>query len=127
MRNVVKVTHKGDFKKTTSFLNRVQKLNFETIFDKYGKMGVDELRRATPKDTGKTAASWGYTVEVGHDSATVIWTNNNINQGENIALLIQYGHGTATGGYVRGFDYINPAMDRIYEKCLDEIWREVSK
>lgn len=127
MSGIITVTHTGDFSKTRMFLERIKKLNLRSIFDKYGRQGVEELQKATPKKTGKTAASWSYKVEYKKGEAIITWSNSNENNGEVIALLIQYGHGIKNGGYVKGQDYINPAMDKVYKNCLDDVWREVTK
>jgi len=90
-------------------------------------MGVDALRDATPKDTGKTADSWGYEIIVNNGSASIVWTNSNQNHGVYIAVLIQYGHATRGGGYVQGRDYINPAMRPVFDKIANDAWLEVTK
>lgn len=124
---MIKITQKGDWKKTDLFLNRIKSLFKNGIFDKYGKAGVDALRASTPIDSGETANSWSYNVSIGHSRVTISWENSHINQGVPIAIILQYGHGTGTGGYVQGRDYINPAMKRIFENMADELWREVTK
>lgn len=124
---MIKITQKGDWKKTDLFLNRIKSLFKNGIFDKYGKAGVDALRASTPIDSGETANSWSYNVSIGHSRVTISWENSNVNQGVPIAIILQYGHGTGTGGYVQGRDYINPAMKRIFENMADELWREVTK
>lgn len=125
---MVRLTAKGDFKKTERLLEKVMEGFGSGILDKYGQMGVDALRRATPVDTGKTSESWDYRIERnGKHDTKIIWTNTNINKGVNIAIILQYGHGTRNGGYVTGIDYINPAMRPIFEKIADEAAKEVSK
>lgn len=124
---MITFSHKGDLSKTNSFFERVKEIGRLSVLDKYGKMGVDALRAATPKDTGKTAESWTYDIEHKDGSASIIWSNTNINDGANIAVLIQYGHGTGTGGYVKGIDYINPSMTPIFDKIANSAWEEVSK
>lgn len=125
---MVKFTHKGDLSKTTRFLQKARVVNFRKILDKYGKEGVLALAAATPRDTGTTAASWGYQIiQNGNKSSTIKWTNSNTNNGVPIAILIQYGHGTGNGGYVQGRDYINPTMKPIFDKIADEAWKEVSQ
>lgn len=93
--------------------------------DELGQRGVEALSAATPKRTGRTAASWGYEIKKGRGHATLAWTNSNFNDGEQIAVLIQYGHGTGRGTYVQGVDYINPAMRNVFQEIADEIWEEV--
>ena len=95
------------------------------ILDKYGKMGVNALANATPLDSGKTAESWGYEISVKKEGATIHWTNTNQNNGVHIAVILQYGHGTGTGGYVQGIDYINPAIRPVFDKIVEEAWMEV--
>lgn len=122
---MIKITAKGSFNKTVKFLNFVYRKDFLDRLEQYGQIGVDALASATPVDTGKTAASWGYTVERTRDSVSIIWTNSNVESGVPIAILIQYGHGTRNGGYVEGRDYINPAIQPIFDKISEEIWKEV--
>ena len=101
------------------------KEEFKTL-DRFGQAGVEALRAATPVQSGETASLWGY--EIQNDGATVkiVWTNENINQGVNIAVIIQYGHGTGTGGYVQGRDYINPALRSVFDNIANEVWKEVT-
>lgn len=123
---VIKITQKGDYKKITGFLERVkEKLRFG-ILDKYGKMGVEALSKATPIDTGRTAESWRYEIQNGPNGASLSFHNDNINGYVNIAIILQYGHGTGTGGWVEGRDYINPAIQPIFDKIADEAWKEVT-
>lgn len=116
----------GDFSKTMSFLEKVKNIVGNGIFDKYGKMGVTALRSATPKDTGRTANAWRYEVKKEPGSVTIDWLNDNVNDGVLIAVILQYGHGTGTGGYVQGTDYINPAMKPIFDQIADDLWKEVT-
>ena len=120
--------HKGDFSMTEKFLNRMSLLSFAKKMDKYGKMGVQALQDATPIDTGITAASWYYEIVEEKGSCTIYFMNSNTaptNPNINIALLIQYGHGTRNGGYVLGRDYINPALQPIFDQMAEEAWNEV--
>ena len=96
------------------------------ILNKYGKMGVSALAAATPVDTGKTADSWIYEIETSKDSYTITWSNTNVNNHVNIALILQYGHATRNGGYVSGRDYINPALQPVFDQIAEEAWREVT-
>lgn len=116
---------KGNMSKTQSYLNKLQSLSHNSIFDKYGQEGVIALSEATPKNTGLTASSWYYKVEYTKDGAVISWNNSNTNNGVNIAMILQYGHGTGTGGYVTGIDYINPAMEPVFTKILEDAWKEV--
>ena len=128
MANFIEFTQKGDFSKTTKFLDKLFKGRYiETMLKKYGDRGVEALSAATPVDTGKTAASWSYEIIHEGDVWTLAFNNDNINKGRNIAILLQYGHGTNNGGYVRGRDYINPAVRPIFDKLADEAWEEVTK
>ena len=122
----VVITQKGSFSKTFKFLQKIQSKWFYRRLQKYGQMGVDVLREATPKRTGKTSESWGYEIKITEDSASIIWTNTNVNDWANVAVLIQYGHATRNGGYVQGIDYINPAMKPVFDKIADSIWLEVT-
>lgn len=119
--------HKGNLKKTIKFLERMVKEEYLNNLDKYGREGVDALSSATPVDTGKTAASWDYRIEKTNSGTKIIWTNSNVNNGVNIAIILQYGHGTNHGGYVQGRDYINPAIRPIFDKIADNAWKEVTK
>lgn len=124
---MIVVTQKGNFSKTKKFLERAKNLARLGVFDKYGKAGVDALSAATPIDSGETANSWKYEVKITKGGVHIAWYNTNLVNGVEIALLLQYGHGTGTGGYVQGRDYINPAMRPIFDAMADEAWREVTK
>ena len=117
----------GDYKKTERWLTSHKQLNIDEILNRYGRAGVDALKGATPVLTGKTAASWSYEIEKSGNNYTISFKNDNINRGVNIALILQYGHGTGTGGYVAGRDYINPAIAPIFDKLADDAWREITK
>lgn len=99
----------------------------KSIYTKYAEEGVKALENATPKDTGLTAASWYYKIEDTKGGVTISWLNSNINKNVQIAIIIQFGHGTGTGGYVRGVDYINPAMEKVFKEMANQLWEEVSK
>lgn len=118
---------KGDFKNTYRFLDRVRKLDFESLLEKYGQEGVDALAAATPKRTGKTAASWSYEIVKQNGRISVFWTNDNMNEGVPIAVILEYGHGTGWGSYVQGRHYISPAIQPVFDKIADEVRREVSR
>lgn len=119
--------HKGDFSKATRYLERVKHAARLSILDKYGREGVAALASATPTETGLTASSWYYKVENGKGSATISFHNSNIQNGVPIAIILQYGHGTGTGGWVEGRDYINPAIQPIFDRIVNDAWREVTK
>ena len=125
MSKVIEIRQKGDFKKSLTFFSHIKSWSVRPILEKYGKLGVERLADATPKATGKTAASWSYTVTKGKESITITWRNSNIVDGVPIAVILQYGHGTRNGGYVEGVDYINPAMRPIFERIAARAWGEV--
>ena len=118
--------HKGDFSKTEKFFNSLLKLDYLNVLERYGQAGVAALASATPKDSGLTAASWDYEITHNGKETTIAFTNSNISNGVNIAIILQYGHGTKGGGYVAGRDYINPAIQPIFDKMANEAWREVT-
>jgi len=124
----VNFTHYGNFNRFETFLKKVVRIKpvIRLILDKYGRKGVDALKEATPKDSGKTADSWTYEIEEENGALKIVWRNSNVNDGRVIALLLQYGHGTGTGGYVQGTDYINPAIAEIFGQMADEAWKEVT-
>lgn len=116
---------KGDFKNTYAFLNRIIKLDFDKVLAKYGELGVEALAEATPKRTGKTAASWTYKIEKSFSGISISWTNSNISKNVNIAVILDTGHGTKNGGYVRGRHYISPTIQPIFDLIAKEAWEEV--
>ena len=118
---------KGDFSKLTRFLERVKEAVHLGDLDKYGRQGVAALSSATPVDSGLTAESWYYEIENKNGSATITFNNSNIQNGVPIAIILQYGHGTRNGGWVDGRDYINPAIQPIFDEIVNEAWREVTK
>ena len=117
---------KGDFNNTEKLLKQSLSDEWTRILDHYGREGVDALRHATPKDTGRTADSWTYDIVVKDGTVTIEWYNSHMNKGVNIAILLQYGHATGTGGYVQGLDYINPALRPIFEELAEKAWKEVT-
>ena len=119
--------HKGDFSKATRYFERVKQAARLGILDKYGREGVAALASATPTDTGLTARSWYYEIETAKGSTKISFLNSNIQNGVPIAIILQYGHGTGTGGWVQGRDYINPAIQPIFDRIVAEAWREVTK
>lgn len=118
---------KGDFSKLTRYLERVKEAVKLGNLDKYGREGVAALASATPIESGKTASSWYYEIENSNGSATISFYNSNVNNGVPIAIILQYGHGTGTGGWVQGRDYINPAIQPVFDRIAEEAWREVTK
>lgn len=119
------IKHSGSFNKIEKFLNFVSDMRNMPNLDKYGREGVAALASATPVDSGKTAASWDYEIVEKRGSVTINWTNSNINDGVPVALVLQYGHGTRNGGYVKGIDYINPALKPLFEKIAESAWEEM--
>ena len=118
---------KGDFSKLTRYLERVKEVIRRGDLDKYGRAGVAALVSATPIDTGLTASSWYYKIEHSNGSAVISFHNSNIQNGVPIAIILQYGHGTGTGGWVEGRDYINPAIRPIFDAIANDAWREVTR
>ena len=123
---MIRFVHKGNFNNIDKFLSKSKSLNFASIISRYGQMGVDILAAATPTDSGKTAESWSYEYESFHGGFALYWTNDNTNEGYNIAILINYGHGTGTGGYVESNPFISPAIRPVFEEMADAIWKEVT-
>jgi len=118
---------KGDFKNTYNLLERFRKLDFDSMMEKYAEEGVEALASATPKRTGKTAASWSYEIVKERGRMSIYWTNDNMSDGVPIAVIIEYGHGTGWGSYVQGRHYISPAIQPIFDKISEEVRKEVSK
>lgn len=124
---MISFRHKGDFKKVTRYFERVREAAHVGILDKYGREGVAALASATPVDTGLTASSWYYEIENKNGSAVIRFNNSNIQNGVPIAIILQYGHGTRNGGWVQGRDYINPAIQPIFDRIVVAAWKEVTK
>jgi len=121
------VTNKGDFHNLERFLKKNKQIDMDHYLEKFGQAGVEALRKATPKDTGLTSESWYYEIDKGKFKTTITWKNSNvIDEWYNVAIGIQYGHGTANGVYVQGIDYINPAMSTIFDELANQIWEEVT-
>lgn len=124
---MLSITYKGDFTNSMGFLNRIKRMRVRSMLEDCGREGVASLQEATPKDTGLTAASWSYEIEETRDGYTLRWNNSNVNNGVNIALILQRGHGKRNGGYVAGINYINPALAPIFEKIKQKALEEVSE
>lgn len=124
---MVTFRHKVDFSKTIRFMENAKKAVRLADLDKYGREGVAALASATPVDTGLTASSWYYEIVIKDGSATITFYNSNIQNGVPIAIILQYGHGTRNGGWVQGRDYINPAIQPIFDKIANQAWKEVTK
>ena len=124
---MISFRQKGDFSKLTSFLEKAKESVKIGDLDKYGREGVAALSSATPIDSGKTANSWSYQITNKNGSVTISFNNSNIQNGVPIAIILQYGHGTKNGGWVQGRDYINPAIQPVFDEIVDKAWREVTK
>ena len=122
---MITINHYGDFKKLTNFLEKMKRMFDVSILDKYGREGVAALSAATPIDSGKTASSWISEIKDIKDGMTLTFNNTNIQNGVPIAIILQYGHGTRNGGWVEGRDYINPAIQPVFDKLANEAWKEV--
>lgn len=122
---MISFIQKGDFRKTEKLLKKTFRKDFRKILDDYGKRGVQLLSDATPVETGETAISWGYEIIQNGSSISVQWHNYNVNKGVNIAIILQYGHATRSGGWVEGRDYINPALRPVFDELADKAWKEV--
>ena len=123
---MIKLTSKKGWGKTEKLLKNSFGDKWFSVLEKYGSQGVQALSAATPTESGKTASSWDYKIVKKGGKVSVIWNNSNIKNGVNIAVILQYGHGTGTGGYVQGRDYINPALRPIFDAMADAAWKEVT-
>lgn len=124
---VITFKQEGDFSKLTNYLERVRNYAHVGILDKYGQEGVKALAMATPIDSGETASSWYYETEITKGSAKITFYNSNVQNGVPIAIILQYGHGTRNGGWVEGRDYINPAIQPIFDRIVEEAWKGVTR
>ncbi len=122
---MIGITSNGDFNNTRNFLNRLLKGDIFSGLDRYGRIGVDALSKATPVDSSLTANSWTYRIIKDRRRPGIEWYNTNIAGDTSVAILIQYGHATGTGGYVAGRDFINPAMRPIFDRIADDVWKKV--
>ena len=127
MGRVIKFYHKGNFGKATKFFNILLDRKYLNKLDVYGQMGVEALQAATPTDTGETARSWSYEITQDKKRATITWTNSQIVDHVNIAIILQYGHATRNGSWVEGRDYINPALQPLFDQMAEEVWGEVKE
>lgn len=123
---MISFRHSGDFKHTEKFFDKATNIDNLSSIEKYALEGVAALALATPFRTGKTASSWDYEIHRSSGKISIYWTNDNLNKGVNIAVILQYGHGTRNGGYVMGRDYINPAIRPIFDKIAEAAWKEVT-
>ena len=120
------ISSKGSFKNTEKFLQSMSKGDMFRSLDKYGQEGVAALSAATPVESGATAAAWSYEVTKGRGQYSISWTNGHIVGGVPVVILLQYGHGTGTGGYVQGRDFINPALKPIFDRIASDVWKAVT-
>lgn len=123
----IKFNHTGNFSKTLQFLNILTKREYLNKLNKYGLEGVQALASVTPKRTGLTAASWTYKIEEQDGKVTMSWFNTNVQNGVQIAVILDYGHGTGRGTFVQGRHYISPAIQPVFDKIADDVWKEVTK
>lgn len=124
---MISFRHKGDFSKLNRYLERAKEAARLGYLDKYGREGVAALASATPVDSGETASSWYYEIRRKSGSISLEFHNSHINKGVPIAIILQYGHGTGTGGWVQGRDYINPVIQPIFDRIANDAWKEVTK
>lgn len=124
---MITIESQGEWKLTRNWFDRMTKLDLALIMNQFGKEGVSALAAATPSRSGLTSKSWNYEVTRKGNNWKITWTNSNVNKGANIAVLIQYGHGTRNGGYVVGRDYINPAIRPVFDKIAQKAWKEVAR
>lgn len=123
---MITIQQRGNFDRLDKLLKASIGKKYLNVLSQYGQAGVAALSAATPKDTGKTASSWSYEIVQKGNEASIIWKNSNINKGVNIAIIIQYGHGTRNGAYVQGIDYINPTLKPIFDELANAAWKEVT-
>ena len=124
---MISFRQKGDFSNLSSYFEKVKEKVKLGDLNKYGRAGVAALASATPVDSGQTANSWYYEIERQNGSVSIVFNNSNVNKGVPIAIILQYGHGTGTGGWVQGRDYINPAIQPIFDEIANNAWKEVTK
>lgn len=123
---MISFSSSGELKRTQKFLTTLSKGNFYQALSRQGQMGVAALSAATPKESGRTAGMWTYTVSTGRGGAKITWSNGHVEDGVPIAIILQYGHGTRNGGYVAGRNYINPAMKPVFDKIAEDVWKVVT-
>lgn len=124
--DLISFRHRGNFNSLELFLNKAKNLNYRSILERYAIAGVQALSSATPKDTGETANSWGYEIVIQRSGFSIHWTNSNIVGTVPLVILLQYGHGTRSGSFVEGYDFINPAIRPIFDSIAENLWKEVT-
>lgn len=125
MRDIISIRHSGDLSRTKNFLTRAQRAQFQSLLEEYGQRGIECLSAMTPKKTGYTASSWYYVISGNINSFKIEWFNSNKESYVPVVIWIQYGHGNGHGGYVPGFDFINPAMKPVFDELAEALWMEV--
>lgn len=123
---MISFKHKGDFKNIETFFNGAINPTYLKVLERYGQIGVGALASATPVESGETARSWDFYITHYKTYSKITWTNSNVKNRIPIAIILQYGHSTGTGGYVQGRDYINPAIQPLFDKLADDVWKEVT-
>jgi hypothetical protein len=123
---MISVKVKGDFRKLDKFFERMASAVKLGKLDRFGRDGVAALQSVTPVDTGNTRDSWSYRIVHQPGRVKIQFLNSNIQNGVPIAIVLQMGHGTGTGGWVEGKDYINPAIRPVFDQILDFAWKEVT-
>lgn len=123
---MITIQYRGSFKKTERFLAKISNLAIMKVLESCGRDGVAALSRATPVESGRAAYSWGYEVSKQGGTYSIVWTNSDVEDGFPVVIMLQYGHGTGTGGYVRGHDFINPAIRPVFDKIAERVWKEVT-
>ena len=123
---MISFTMSGSFRQTEAFLKKLSKLDIPAILNANGQKGVEALASATPIDSGLASQSWGFEVTGSRGSCTITWTNSDVETGFPVAVMLQYGYGTGTGGYVQGVDYINPAIRPIFDQIATDVWKAVT-
>lgn len=120
------ITQKGSFKNLDKFLRVMKGMSKREILESYARRGVDALRTATPIDTGLSANSWFYEIRINKNEWAITWYNSHVTRdGVPVVILLQFGHGTGTGGYVQGYDFINPALRPVFDRLADDVWKAV--
>jgi len=125
--SMIEITQKGDFSNTERWLARMKDSQRMSVLNKYGSLGVNALSNATPSESGRAAASWYYSIVQRPGYYSIRWHNSDVEDGFHVAVMLQYGHGTGTGGYVQGRDYIMPAIRPVFDQIVAEAMREVNR
>lgn len=126
MGKMITISTQGSFGKTETYFKRLKNAQILSVLNRYGQVGVNALSAATPVESGETSESWYYTVNSSGGVYTLSWHNRHVVDGVPIAIILQYGHGTGTGGYVAGRDYINPSIKPVFDQIKADVWKEVT-